>query len=1079
MYRRLRNAVVTLLALLAAYHTYTLTVAPRLDPPPLVAAQADADDPWDQVQHAVERYQRLLANYFPPGHWTLTGSPKVLEHTAANALLVYGDLSKDRFGRVDITNTAVVFFPTPRRGMNDAPPDAIVIDAPGVAKLQFDEAFNPTKGTFGWPKRGLFEGEITIRSAMNDPGPEDDLFVRTRDLRLEGLLISSDAEVVGRIGASEASGRVLEIQLLEDPNAAPDGVAAALGVAGVASLEVRHDVRARVEIPASSPASPVVVAAGQGQPIAPVYAERAIRLASAQMAPTTEPVDARCAGSFRFDFTTFTASLQDDVRIVRPRPEGPPDTLVCDELRARFARSDGASISISPIDEPDLARSQTATLGALKIDRVEALGSPAKIESPSVLGGAEGRRIQLWLGTPRLRVEGVPGDRLAMVAYGLNEARAAWIDYEAPPASSGRALGNLSMAGPGWMRVATRAGDPTRLVEARWKGIASSDGRPSEAVRLVRDKGGNPLLIAEGEPEIAAAEVGWLKAARLEASLVELAGDGREGPVVETPLSRGAASQGFLVRTIRAAGGVDFRGAELEGRVDRLRANFQPAPPTADSEPVSGTLALTPATGVSVAPDRVQPSTLNQSAPSRYRVTGEELELSVTLRGRRAEPTEAVCRGEVELRQVLAAAPRRDANGEPEQPFVVRGAALRVEGISEPGVRLTVLGSVAEDSANTADSGRAEVQAKGVHLFARDLHVDQQSGRAWIEGPGDARIRLSQTGATGGLLGSLGPEAKLSWRDGLELLGDRLVARGEVFAETPQQWLHCAELAARFTRPIDLREGVSGRLEVARLDAGGGVSIDHRTIDPQGQTSHQRLQLKTLGADLRSGELGGEGPGWLRSVHLAGAAQQITTGAGVNGIVGGNGGLRMLRVDFRRGLSGNINTRVVRFHERVSALYTPVLAWDDQPPPVSSAGPPPGAVTLACRELRLSEDPASRYAVAPSSAQGTSIGPIEAQATGAVRLEGRPEGADPSNSQAFAAEAVVASYSQAKEVFVLEGDVNRSATIWRQAAPGRQPERVDGRKLLYWPKLDKFKYEDVRGGTIYGAGTQPGAAGLR
>lgn len=1055
MLRRLRNAAITLVATLAAYQLYTMTVGPMLDPPAPVSVDAGDGDWGVHVQNSVRRYQKLLANYFPDNHWSLSGSPKVLEHAEANALLVYGDLNRDRFGRVDVTNTALLYFPTPRRGPDDAPRDAIVIDAPGVAKLQFDEAFNPASGAFGWPERGIFEGELTIRSDMSEPGPHDDLFVRTRDLRLEGPLIASEAVVTARLGRSEASGRVLEIQLLEDPYAAPGDAAATLGLAGLASIEVREEVRARVHVDqAPSPAGVVTAGFDRTNP-GSVYTAHAVRLASAQQQELKPPVDVRCEGSFRFDFTTFVASLQDGVTLTRPHASGPADTLICDELEARFAREDGASASIHLRDEPDVAQTQGRMLAGLRIDRIDAIGSPAKLESPSVLGAAEGSRLQLWVGRPRVRVEGAPGGRLAMVAYGLNEARAAWIDYESPPEGTGRSVGSLSMAGPGWLRVATKPGDPTRLVEARWKATPGSDGAPTESVRIVRNADGNPVLHAVGEPEIAAAGVGWMKAARLSATLLEADADGKSGPVVESPT--GDRSRGFLVRTVEAEGGVDFRGAELEGRVDRLRANFQPVQggPTLRSASLGSTDDAT-------SPDK-----------DRFRVTGRELTLEVALRGRRAEPTDAVCRGDVELKQVGAA----------EEGLFVTGEALRVRGLAEKSVRLTVLGSEASpaggDEASRSEA-RAEVRAKGVRLWAEALHVDQAAGRAWVEGPGNARLVTRQTQQTTSMFGALGPETTLHWHEGLELLGDQLTARGEVRAESQDQWIHCAELAATFDQPIDFRGGLSGELKVARVDCRGGVSIDHRTRDAEGQTSHQAFQLRTLSADLRTGDLVGEGPGWVRSVHFGGAAAAITTGAGAAGLAADDtGGLRLLRVDFRQGLSGNLNTRVVRFHQRVRALYTPVSAWDEQPPPVSPNGPAPGAVTLACNELRVSEDPASRFAAGPQRSRRDQLGPLEMYALGAVRIEGRPEGSAATTAQAFAAEAVSGSYSQAKEVFVLEGDATRSATIWRQSAPGRQPERVDGRKLLYWPKLDKFKYEDVRGGVIFGAGAQPTATPTR
>ena len=50
-------------------------------------------------------------------------------------------------------------------------------------------------------------GEITVRSDMQEPGPQDDLLLKTRDLYVNQDLIRTDAEVEMRLGPHWGRGK--------------------------------------------------------------------------------------------------------------------------------------------------------------------------------------------------------------------------------------------------------------------------------------------------------------------------------------------------------------------------------------------------------------------------------------------------------------------------------------------------------------------------------------------------------------------------------------------------------------------------------------------------------------------------------------------------------------------------------------------------------------------------------------------------------------------------------------------------------------------------------------------------------
>src|SRR4029079_5492185 len=128
--------------------------------------------------------------------------------------------------------------------------------------------------------------------------------------------------------------------------------------------------------------------------------------------------------------------------------------------------------------------------------------------------------------------------------------------------------------------------------------------------------------------------------------------------------------------------------------------------------------------------------------------------------------------------------------------------------------------------------------------------------------------------------------------------------------------------------------------------------------------------------------------------------------------------LFFLRVDFRRGLNGNIYTREITFHERVRAIYGPVDSWEQELDPTRPATLPEDTMTLTSDELRLNEDAVAARAAQPPGAAKQQMGPIQMLASGDVRIDGKV----PKKGE-FSVQAGRASYEQTKDLFILEGDM--------------------------------------------------------
>lgn len=1028
--KRFLNAAVALAITLVMYQVYVLAVVPIVEPTlPTRKATAATEADWEGGGAAVRRYQKMLANYLPADHWALAGTPQVYEY--GPLVLVLDDFRPIDGGRVEITKSVLVAFPTPRSPNAPPPRDAIVVDAPDRARIQFDTSNNAdggdgkldfASGQIGRPIAGEFPGELVIRSDMREVGPADDLRIVTRNLRFNQSMVTTNAEVDLRLGPHRGTGKVLEIRLLRDPHAGSE-----MPIAGIESLEIREQVRARIDTGSLNQKDQRVVQRSAYSP------RGGVRLVAAESPLAGDgPLELTAGGSFRFDFTKFVASFEDDVRATLKRATGPADELFCRELRLHFGDKQGDATTINPADEPELARRQGSVLSQLEPRLIEAVGNPVRLESPSRQAAVRGRRLRGWIGERRLRIEGAP----ASLVQGLSEAHAPLLEYQSPAKDSGLIVGDFLAAGPGWMRLTPSADEPDRSYEARWKALPS--GEPS--VTLRRDARGQPLLSMVGRPEFAAAGLGKLRADRVVTQIREVPADGKDGPAIELGSSKPGEVGAILVNRIDALGSVEFLGQQVDGRADSLVAMVRPV--AATNEPAGRGPALGSAVGF-------RPSS-NEPVDDgrRFRLRTKAIQIDVGLAGRRATPLAVVCDGGVRLEE--------EPDGSGEQPLLVIGDQLRVDRLDRrSGARLTIAGGdEREATEENPHVGLAEIQTQGMRVWVRDLHVDQAAGRAWTEGRGDAHVQLPASDATNPLRG----DATLRWRGGMQFDGSRLVLSKEVFAETTGGWLNCAQMEARLSRPIDLRGGSLGgsggeTVDIEEVACSGGVTIDYRSSDDVGQRSHERAKLASLNINRTTGAISGRGPGSIRSVRLASSGGPLSKSTGNDG----GAGLKFLRVDFQQGLVGNFQSRAVRFGGRVQTVYGPVLAWDHQLPLHSPEGVPPDAVELRCERLEVNEDPAA--SVRRGSSINGAFGPIELRALQSVRIDASMG----ESGGGMVAEAAAATYSQAADRFVLEGDGQQLAKLWVRADASQAYTPATAGRITHYLSRNQTLVDDLRG----------------
>jgi hypothetical protein len=361
-------------------------------------------------------------------------------------------------------------------------------------------------------------------------------------------------------------------------------------------------------------------------------------------------------------------------------------------------------------------------------------------------------------------------------------------------------------------------------------------------------------------------------------------------------------------------------------------------------------------------------------------------------------------------------------------------------------VRLTGNGS-----GEPAASQLVQLTGRGITMLAAMLELDQQENRLWSNGPGRATLLVTRelpaspgrAEANGGA--SVTPiPVEIGWQDGLDFDGRTIVFRRNVVVAGTDNTLRCDQLSARLTAAVQVGQRIDQRtLDLEEVECKGNVSIEHHSRDGVGVISHERLELALLTVNQRTGAISGDGPGVFRSTRfgdglsaLGGPGKTGAVGSGVSPPPRAAGSkLYFLGLDFQQGLLGNMYTRELTLFDRVRTVYGPVDSWEHELQVGRPETLPLESVRLLCDELRVNEDPiAARAAEAAQDSGSRPLGAIQLQARNNVRIDGQSAERGP-----FVAQAGRASYEQAKDVFLLEGDPRTPATIWYSGQSGPPP----------------------------------------
>jgi lipopolysaccharide export system protein LptA len=1112
---RAKRVLASLGAVMVGYSLYALLAVPLIEPPAEVVTPIDRPDGVQVVKpldKRLEEQRKEFALWFKPDDWEM-GSPIVLQ--SPNGKLVMKSYKTLPDGRVELKPCSMIFMSESADvPLEERQRRAMIMRTPQGAILEFDTPFDLSQGKIGKLVGGQLLGEVTIHSDQRIPGPEDDLFIATREVKLTETEITTPERVDFRFGPNYGHGRDLIILLRPKTAPKPD-ISIGPNFGGMTSLELLRDVNMHLQSAAGD------FFPGSKRPNAKESVAVQTSAKNATPAKPQPPVEVKCDGKFRFDAEKYVATFNRNVDVLRVNPSGPSDQLTCEMLSLFFEAVPTAPGDAATIAKKSAPTSSKTSQGSSKLEatRIEARGNPVVVRAPSNGVQARGQELDYNMKTG---VGNLRDGKEVFFLQGRNEIHSRELFFQ--PSQTSR-LGQFKANGPGWYKglLPSESRDGAAVppsqqsqpgeqpIEARW--TRHLHFRPHEQ---------NQLLSIEGSAHVQSAATGTIDADQIHLWLLE------SSPGAQ-PVNRSKAGgpAGLQPDRLLALGHVRIDSPQLTGRVERLEAWFEQAGPavavqTKQDDPRSGLPVvertppphlsgpiLSPPRGPQLPIPRPRgpqhpaiaprgPETAPQPPPavvqaaaqipaanatqqprppgvpfglpgmgaapgnapeaprSRYHVDGELLRAQITRRGELSELSEVVVQRKVRFMETKTENPG-------ELPLKLTGDQLHLVQPKPNAALVTITGDL------------AHVEARGMTMDGGTIHLDQGKNRLWIDGRGVMTLPVNRN--MEGQPSTPGGKLEVTWQGRMDFNGTLAAFERGVVARHERDLMRTELLEVTLDRQVNFGVSTaSERPNVHHLSCRGGSYLESHKFDERGKPlSVDKLQTKDLDVDQQSGNIKGQGPGWLSSIRWndgqtltpAGPTQpgQLPQGQlppnAPQGMRPQSGQalaaappkkeqLVFLAVEFQQRMSGNLHHKNMLFEQQVRTVYGNVKAWDDTLDPNAPEELKPGDVLMTSQQLAVSE------VLGPTSSTGATRN-MELAATGNARVDGKTEA-----GMNFYSQSARLTYSQIKDLLVLEGDGRTDARLFRQMRVGGPMSEAAAGSIMYWRSTNRAQVGDAR-----------------
>jgi lipopolysaccharide export system protein LptA len=713
-----------------------------------------------------------------------------------------------------------------------------------------------------------------------------------------------------------------------------------------------------------------------------------------------------------------------------------------------------------------------------ELTQITAFGSPAVVNAPSYKMLAQAERIELQLSHNRLLLQDT---EQAVLRYDGHTFRAPRMRYFVDPQGG---PGSAEVSGGG-QYIGTLAQD---VVQLHWRNelrfgprdgkyLLEADGNahiqwgkktgdPGESLGLpaastTPDNGPLPYQLAAGQLQV------WMRKQQplepTELPPVAHAADEpgfQLNPPHSSPLPAQATEA--IPNTDPNTGepaarppATDFNGLATGWRPDRFvaRTNVQLRTPQLVADVEYAEVELRAAENpFSVSGDDDQragpaligprgPQPTSENPPEQYQLIGHEVRIALQ-EGNDGEIRgfESIrIQGGVHLRQVT---PNAD-----DTALEIKGSLVALnQSPSQSGV----MGHVAGEPAS--------VRTGGVELTSPAIFMDQPQNRVWTEEAGSAFIplpkqftlRFARRTATLSWQGSMNFDGESVTCDkGVKIIGPAQIATADALRATLAQPIRLDSLDKR-QRPTSDPSGRSGTPEqvLAEISLTGNVWLENRSFDDQGLASIDEFRLRSLTFNQSTGQLLGDGPGWISSLrYTQQRGSSLVRTPRTNEASRPAAQLTHSVIEFQKQLNGNLAKREVSVHDRVRAIHGPVSDWQQR---IRFDDPERSPETIVMRAMRLTVAQMSIGGGQPT---------LEFAASGNTEIEGRT----------FMARAQHVRYAQAKDKLVMEGDGRSVVQLSYQSRIGAPRNNAAARKIQYWIHENRLNGE----GFVFGDMTGP------
>jgi lipopolysaccharide export system protein LptA len=970
--------------------------------------------------------------------------------------------------------------------------------ASGKAYITFAAKISMMGGNPGAIVSAELEGAVLIEGPNNLRIDGRNFYYQKGDPNL----VYSDDRLRFRADRHFGSAKGMQLQLLRDPKAKPDEP---ISIGGINSIKLLQDVD--MTLVSNSFEQAMAPPSGNQRMHAPNPQAAVPQAAKAGDQP--QPVRCQSVGSFTFLPATHQATFERNVRIRRRTPQGKYDFIAADDnVKIIFdlkkpAKGTGAQVTAK--DTP--ANTPAGTFDPnLSFKELHAQGKEVSLVSEANgLKAFKLHNLDYDRAARRATLSAAPA--LVQIWHNDDRLRAPYIQIDHD--ESGKEVTQIWCRGEGGMR---HVDDKTHEVDlaAEWKKEMRKYADPKSGLDIVdleeamieQPKEGSgiaadhiSLFLIRQNAEQRAARPNMPpppKRAQSGPQLHHLIALQRTEKVAMVSKQIEAESKRLEI-WFQDAPPANSGG---DGR-PHLRANLQPTSLwVADSEPASGgtapaalssksdsTEAVEPNPSVPrVTPGKSsqQPSTTTPSKNPKtkmdtllpmagestqpYVMKADEIVVRVNRSDTNApaQVSNVFSKGDVHLTQ---------AQKDGEEPLVIDGDTLEVENRGPTDQQMIVHGQP------------GHVRNRGAHIEGSQIIFDRATNTADVDGAGKLQLPVKQA-AEAGKPQRTNP-FDVNWLSKMHFDGRTALFTGSVHSKLDdgeeQTDIRCKEMGVTLTKPFSFskehKDQDQDQPEIETIDCYGGVKfdsqsiIDHKLMEVRQGAVAQLTIFKSTGRSQAAGpgllkvwrhnENGQSGMAQFANVQansppktqkkaaweymqvrfdsrMDGDFRQMLAPQEKKPRASKAGGSSVTQVSGQpsRGRRGGAATSILGangawttvFYDHVEVLYGPV----EQPrETVSRDYLQDQSGWLGCDTLRVDQHPQT----------ATNDQYITLRASGNSRIDGKD----------FFGESDSISYDGSKTLYVLRGDANRQARLWRQLQVGAEPSLTGGTQIFFDP----------------------------